>query len=1562
MPIPVWITVDFFFRDWDKNNNDSAVWLCLQPHVERSNLESWIRNCSSLSNMDHRLWTNANPIDPKTLIPVPLPGDTNVTVTLKRDATVVIDRLNERLVGPRVTKPDEFASLNQVPQPLQTTPPYRPFSPTFAGGPFARVFTDELQSAYRQIPIGDPSIDPVAAIADQLQLAFHGGTTRHFKNSCLDRLDAVDLFELDPSTEPVDDPDVRISNQHSLLGLQFILAKRSNAGLLATAGSTSFVIQLTSSDGTMVDLDLVASIPNPVDLDNWLDWFAQPTDVSSPGQITPTAVGDFDHRIYVHDAPEAFAQLAPKSPFWRRRTQEPGRGRPLSSARRFVVRPAKQADPPSVQTLRVQPFVAFDCELRPYRRCNIDQDPGPLHLRPKPQSRARFAASFSGLVQPAGMVVLGADATNLSYDWLGAYVLPWDTNDPRIEVPTVLFWGLPTDRDVTVLVPSTSTVMECEWRDDEDQLGRRWEPKAFAPSIDNLPFDALQIVDSVSNVIPGVIFPDSINFASARSFEAIEGVLRVIYPHNDATLRQDPPDDYVGDLVNYNALNVRRSDNTPCAGELLNKHGYDFAVWHKMSGNVVEQTFHYRFGFNSDPDITQTGLPDVGKFFDDQYKTIGKSRPLDFELTHTYGTSICLGKLDSAANPHARLPILPNEVATKTDGTPNSSFMTVQYAEDKNAKTDIITLHFDDSVFNPTTPSNDDERRSQQMRIFSAYRSLAELGYAQSATLKARGCAFDFSKLVGKGLKVPLAYGLLDDSKVSNWSYDLSSLASQCRKRLTDKNAALDLVITLSQADAAMFRNCNLIEFRIEVARATAASPIDANSAIVLRLSNSLGTDANTGTHAGYGPDGQIVDVAYAEDISAYPTWQSAMSARSRPLVPQQSFPAIRDVFASGSDADSLRFNSGVSWLAPPDAPKVTGDWPHLYAFPVGFLPLQRSPALGSTTTAIARKFFDALAYVVDARPGTWNQTWSIGDWRTHFGKLQSSAPNLVAAQRKALELLQPVNDPKDLDAGNPVTEQIRAFLQNGSRWSAAINQLVVESPGIFGSAKAIQITGIGQQNNSGIRPDLFRISQNHFILSLPASGTSGERTTEVPRSTDVRQGLPDPNATGSFFGIDVLDDVSYGNRYRSEKTTAQSFESLVDPGAPATPVKIFVPKASGNSTEPVVALPSREPLTPPQHFFTGVVVGAETSNWWDAKDAQNNVLPISASSLINHQISHKLTSPTDALEFIAGGSAPHNIPAGRIDRGMVCGVFSVSSDEEGSFENDLLSVLYDPSQAAGTIAPEDNNPDGFFGSLLSVPLLERNSVLNQVTESSNISIISDALKAASASSAVPTDACAISVDRQTLKFGKQGANDGFFISAALYRQTKTSGSGTFRAFLIVTLEVPVWQVVKLGLYHSRDIISPDADVPPFAEAFGQTLGPIGSDVTYLNEKEVSLTSAKAGSVSARVLTPLDLVDQLLVDPGLIDGSQWSDKLVEVTIHHRQIVTLMADAGGGRDDLYSLDTRSRFALVRSELKPGQNPSASELFPSSYNDFSVDFIWHLSGNEFFRIMDVPVLIP
>lgn len=130
---------------------------------------------------------------------------------------------------------------------------------------------------------------------------------------------------------------------------------------------------------------------------------------------------------------------------------------------------------------------------------------------------------------------------------------------------------------------------------------------------------------------------------------------------------------------------------------------------------------------------------------------------------------------------------------------------------------------------------------------------------------------------------------------------------------------------------------------------------------------------------------------------------------------------------------------------------------------------------------------------------------------------------------------------------------------------------------------------------------------------------------------------------------------------------------------------------------------------------------------------------------------------------------------ASRIDRAIVCGTFGVSSGEEASFENDIFSVLYDPKASDGKSPAQDNNPVGLFATLMSV--LENNAALDRVADGSNITTILTALAAAPVSADPPTDAYQISISGATLDIGASGANDGYCISAALYRQTTAKGS-----------------------------------------------------------------------------------------------------------------------------------------------------------------------------------------
>jgi hypothetical protein len=194
------------------------------------------------------------------------------------------------------------------------------------------------------------------------------------------------------------------------------------------------------------------------------------------------------------------------------------------------------------------------------------------------------------------------------------------------------------------------------------------------------------------------------------------------------------------------------------------------------------------------------------------------------------------------------------------------------------------------------------------MRMFSAFRSIAEIGYASTATLTVRGCTFDYSKLVGKGLRAPLAYGLVDDQAASQWTYDLSQLASQCRQHLAGTSASLDLTIALTPSQSA------------------GAAPVIASQAALLRISTALGKNPD-GSNAGYDREGQRTTPAESQAVTAYPAWRSAMASRTRPIVPTRlNSQTVRDVFASGSDPNATNPNSGASWLAPPDAPAVAGD------------------------------------------------------------------------------------------------------------------------------------------------------------------------------------------------------------------------------------------------------------------------------------------------------------------------------------------------------------------------------------------------------------------------------------------------------------------------------------------------------------------------------------------------------------------------------------------------------------------------------------------------------------
>jgi hypothetical protein len=680
------------------------------------------------------------------------------------------------------------------------------------------------------------------------------------------------------------------------------------------------------------------------------------------------------------------------------------------------------------------------------------------------------------------------------------------------------------------------------------------------------------------------------------------------------------------------------------------------------------------------------------------------------------------------------------------------------------------------------------------------------------------------------------------------------------------------------------------------------------------------------------------------------------MSGRTRPVLPDGSnSQAIRDVFAAGGDLvadDASAPNSAAAWIAPPDAPSVAGDWPQLYFFPLGFLPLTRSPVLGAATTTIVRRFFDALAFVVDVRPGAWNIKWTKQQWSVHFDNLEKNARPLLTLIRNALgQLVQPVHSDKDVDA--PVSGQIANFnaAAEQARWTAAIAQLAITAPGVFGSAKGFQVMTIGSVSTQPIRSDLFQIIQQH-------NTTPGDDKTKLLRTTDIRQGLPVSTASRDLIGLDVLDDVAYGDRYQVGNFTENSFEKLIDQasGASNTSVKSYVPSAHGMPKDLIIALPSREPLTLPHHLFTGTVAGADASDWWNSDDHRY----ISSQALVGKpaRIVTVGASRPEGLFRVAGGSAAGpSLPASRLDRCIVNAIFSVDSDEEGSFSNDTFWVRYNSVPIPAAVESQDNTPNSFFEKLLSSSF-ENNEELFHVADASNVGVIGSAIKAA-ATASLPktTEVCQINLAKDgSLKIADPGSSDGWCVSAALY-QVPQASKGVCRAYLIVTFNVPVWQVTTLGLYQGRNVGA--LDVPPFAQGFGQTLGPVGSDVSYIPyTSPKSLINEKPLALARQPVTADSLIQQLATKP-YIDRNEWQGVLAEVTIHHRQTVGLMADAGSGELDELAVDT-GKYALARCEHVPNQTPTAVE-FPMPYKEFLVDFIWHQNGNECFRILDFPIAI-
>lgn len=1618
MPTTVYVSVDLFFRDWSR---EGALWICVQPHVLHEDLAAWLDGGRlRLADTAHRLATPGALTKEQRdrLVPVPLPRDTNLIVRLLRPSGTdwqqrLSDRRSDMVVPDDALARRRFDDDNDHPE--RAADP----QPGVASGPYAQSFADTLGDAWEAAKARALEGDDLAAgqLADTLRLAFYGGTTRWVRLAAaggeprtLAVANEPALFALPPENEnPL--PGVTITNDQALTGLLLRLFTKEEWSALPSAERELRLRLTLDAAGQQEQL-----LPDPDGDAATRTWFAKlgQTDdgeLDQPGRLVRATAGDgFARRVYVDDAPQAFARVrrAAGAALFRRGRAGTGDPRPrgLADVERLLVADQAARDdapPPPIplgHVLSWRALSAIDGRIEPYRRQQASGgERCVLRFVPAKSARGRFRESLTvGSAWGADWILLDESTREVEIGpaglaWLGSFALPWD--EPERDFPCALFFGALASalgeadtpivsRAVTLFVPCHDVPIETVRRSDE--RGVRWEaePRIAPPG---RAFDALELLTAspvpTDDLRPGVVFRDSKTFVPAQSIARVEGLLNVHYtgsppPSGGAPSPgdMDPVADFRDDVKNHNAVDVRD------AGTILNPSLHPdaelFPVWAEGpdANGGVDVAFHYRFRRPIDPEIMPPETADgplkpidpaeVRRTFSASYAGAGSPLPLRFDLLHIYGTRIddVVPERPGAARCHLMPPMLPSEAGA--GGADARPFLTVAFTADGAA----VDLRFRRELLEDLPQGFDEARRAA---LIAAWRSLYELAYADRVRLVASFRRFDHHEMHGRGSGAPLIGGLVP---VGEWTLDLTAKAHSLGTPPAPPEAFWRA--ELDAGALALLAESDLVEFHLAVDRAATtfppAIPVEPGADDDLVRISFVRNGAPLLGPERFDRGGRKVERVVDRDLrGAYGDWRQSIRGRSGPIRPERTreSAAVDTIFLSTGEE-----SVGSAWIEPPVRPHAKPD-ARVAAYPLGFVPLLPHPRFGEATTRVVRRWFDALAYVLEATPGAWCDEHDEEAWRAHFAALaERDANGATSVERLVGAALRTVQPAYAADAALP--EPLPALL---GRFAAEVEPLLHRrlraQAGLFGSAKAILLSHLRPRDGAGdVAEDLLRLRAAHVV-----TGAAG--AVSLQRTSDLRDALRVPRASGLGTVLhDVLDDDAYDDRFRLDALNIATFRSLVDPDpghqAVVPPGDILVPSGTDH---PTVRLPSREPPRLPQHVLTGAVTGAADPAWWRAAAAR----VISSRQLVErHAIRQAAVEDADALERIGGCVATSPNPA-RVDRVVQNAVFVVWSNEDGELVDDTLSLLAGGEPPAEQSLPEAPPSElvrklvagGELATILELrDLIKRPGGAAHPADDVEQALLVTLRDAGAVDEEVRrhlAGAAHLVVEEPSgassgLRFARPWPNqDVVLTAAALYAEVSGPAAGgqartwprgaPRRAFLIATVQLPVWREAQIGLLHSRNFSPVATTEPAFAGVFGRTRGPSGLEVKRRPVASTALPPTVAPyRVTSRSMSIDELVDAALVQRGLIDAEQWKRFDLVVTVCHCQRVLLPAEGEAGVAMTLPSEASGLMPLTVSRRAAGNDAGARfELFPGPYRTFELQLTWQATnGQEFFRL--------
>jgi hypothetical protein len=1090
----------------------------------------------------------------------------------------------------------------------------------------------------------------------------------------------------------------------------------------------------SASLNNVIDLQLdidSGSGPNTVMKFSDLPW-AKPTVVaffSSIGTTPPPPnqssvwFPDLGKRVYVSDGASSFAPQSIGGKLWFRRKQDTGTAEHPGSAniRSLEVR-LKTDKVPAATTLDLFLYDSFDVVFTKFGDARQGSHGVLLQLQPRTDERLTFfkeirsqlAANpdwFTGANKPR---FFDRNGTELHPAFVGSFSLTWTGRffqDDTWALGTILYYGPPMDFPDALMLfprPGTQTLKLMGSDPSVDPFGLRYELN-LPGGTGNFSFDTLAPAlssDDEANFTVTTTFAGQYHFDLAQSISNIEGNLEVQYPAPVDPQNADSIDarqEYLHDLLNYNSVNVLARYFGKTDLRHLNPKTELFPVWTvKPSEQTTEAKdhyssyFHFRYTLPITP-ATVTDQKSSAAFFKDLYSRLGEAVKLSFNIEHTYGTIIPLSSQGDATAFVNYAPILPNDLTL--DGSIAKGFAPIDQrfchiALVQGANTDHLMLTFNPKWLSPAWAAD------EALRPFhvAAWRSVAELAYAQKVVITGKFLRFNFATALDDTTDDVFAQGLESVADFANWQVDITALlTSAMYTSLANgelQTSTFDNIPLSVGTGVRVASSCTVVEFDLNLTRKPTVLPRASDSVMFVRPSLPLKI----------GPTGQSMEVVSSAQVnSAYEAWVNTLAQRTSPIQPslnqqdQELARDLRNILGAG-EAESGAWTPLLSSIS------QTGQVIPAIC-PLAFRPIATDAQLGDGTYLTVSNYLWALDCIFRAAVFE-SATMDVVAWQSYFKNLQVKSREIVNILTNMQKMLLPVPNTAaselDAEVKSAATELSQS---NTAEFAATMQWLQMQigaAPSIFGDSKAFLYTRLKGNGAGGLMPiDFVRLNFTKSLMRQETgigkqSGMGTQQATDADRAL-VWESLRDLKSRPSFGFIETLDALRYGDEFQIADFSLSSLRGLVEtvrvpaPGQ-AEPDqialmggKVHIPIGSvvPNTPQSKIKLPSRQPVIMPTHHFTGQIIFPEGMNF-----ASLPANPLVRDSLLSGKIEPLPTNPKpDPSIPIACivGSPPKDMtiehaPASA-DQYVLSSIFSIRGDEQmiadwfDAFENDRFHI-----------------------------------------------------------------------------------------------------------------------------------------------------------------------------------------------------------------------------------------------------------------------------------------------